>query len=136
MTASRSDSDYAALETPLQAGINAQASSVDPSDLDTNIAPVETHAEIPSAAVKTRVLIRYVRVPEPLRARPSTTAAGFKPVVITYDRTGALAETSAKVTPPRSTPRTETPSDDKRSLIAKVVTKPFDWLKAVGSKLR
>jgi hypothetical protein len=65
--------------------------------------------------------------------RTSTTAI-FRPLVITYDRTGALTDASKKPTEQKSVTRTEHP-DDRRSVIARVVTKPYDWLKAVGSKL-
>jgi len=138
MTANRSDADYASLHTPLQNGIDSPAASLDVDDLDTNIAPVEAEtAAAAYAPVQTRVLIRYVTVPEVRHATPErATTAAFKPVVITYDRTGALPTGSAPSATAQnpSKPRTEQP-DDKRSLIARVVTKPYDWLKAVGSKL-
>lgn len=135
MTASRSDADYARLRTPLQAGIPVPEESLDADDLDTNIAPVEAATEEFSTPTQTRVLIRYIRMPERTHLEPHTvTAAPFKPVVITYDRSGALTTASTQTPERRPTPRMETPADDKRSLIAKVVTKPVDWLKAVGSK--
>ena len=136
MTADRTDASYAALHSPLQTGIANPASTLSDEDLDTNIAPVESETALEASPVQTRYLIRYIRVPEPPPAaeRP-TAAAAIKPVVITYDRTGALTTASTTTTERRTPARTETPSDDTRSLIAKVVTKPYDWLKAVGSKL-
>jgi len=139
MTANRSDADYASLRTPLQNGIYAPAASLDADDLDTNIALGEPEtAAATYSPVQTRVLIRYVTIPEVRHSAPErATTAAFKPVVITYDRTGALTTGSVPSTSAQtpSKPRTEQP-DDKRSLIARVVTKPYDWLKAVGSKLR
>ena len=136
MTASRSDADYAILRTPLQTGIDPPAASLDYNDLDTNIAPVGSEPTIPNSPINTRVLIRYIRVPERAHAEPrATTAAVFKAVVITYNRTGALDTASASAPAQRKTGRMETASVDRRSLIAKVVSKPYDWLKAVGSKL-
>jgi len=134
MTADRTDASYAALHSPLQNGIDSPASALSDDELDTNIGPVETDTIVASVPVQTRYLIRYIRVPEP--ARPADRpAAAIKPVVITYDRTGALSTASTTTAERRAPARTETPTDDKRSLIAKVVTKPYDWLKAVGSKL-
>jgi len=137
MTANRSDADYAALRTPLQNGIDISTPAPDAYDLDTNIAPVDTEPQIERSPIQTKVLIRYIAVPEYQRsaARAATTAA-FKPVVITYDRTGALTGPSTAQAERRSSAKPEPASDDKRSPIAKVVTKPYDWLKAVGSKLR
>jgi hypothetical protein len=137
MTANRSNNDYASLRTPLQNGIDVQAASLSDDDLDTNIAPVAPETLSTDPQIQTRILIRYVRVPEYRAQTAPPTTNAFKPVVITYDRTGALTGGSAATAERHSTVRTETPSsDDKRSLVAKVVTKPYDWLKAVGSKLR
>jgi hypothetical protein len=135
MTAQRSDADYAELRSPLQAGINMPSASLDADDLDTNIAPVEDESADALEPVQPRMPIRYVRVPERARPEPRPATTAFKPVVITYDRSGALTTASAKTPERRQPARTETPSDDKPSLIARAVTKPFDWLKAVGSKL-
>ena len=137
MTANRSDADYAALRTPLQNGIDISTPAPDAYDLDTNIAPVDAEPQIERSPIQTNILIRYIAVPEYRRSseRDATTAA-FKPIVITYDRTGALTGPSNAQAERRSPAKPELPSDDKRSLIAKVVTKPYDWLKAVGSKLR
>jgi hypothetical protein len=137
MTANRTDSSYASLRTPLQNGIDTPSPPLDDDSLDTNIAPVESQFSAAGSPVQTRILVRYVRVPEFRAHAPERSTAAFKPVVITYDRTGALTGGSQTTTAGRQ--RTEKPrqqSDDNRSLVAKVVTKPYDWLRAVGSKLR
>lgn len=133
MTADRSNGEYAALRTPLQNGIDTSAPAADTDVFDTDIAPAAP--EIERSPIRTRVLIRYVVVHGSPRQAAAPTTTAFKPIVITYDRTGAL--TDATNTAPRHQ-RTERPGhqpDDKRSLLAKVVTKPYDWLKVVGSKL-
>ena len=136
MTADRTDSSYAALRSPLQNGIDTGLPSLDADDLDTNIAPLEPAVTAASSPPQTRLLIRYVRIPEDRRSLPAKSTTAFKPVVITYDRTGALTGGSSNTTAQHL--RTETPKaqpDANRSLIAKVVTKPYDLLKGVASRL-
>jgi hypothetical protein len=135
MTANRSNNDYASLRTPLQNGIDVQTASLTDDDLDTNIAPIERETISNEPQIQTRILIRYARVPEYRVPTARPTTAAFKPVVITYDRTGAsTGGSSTAQRQPTEKPKPQ--SDDNRSLVAKVVTKPYDWLKAVGSKLR
>jgi hypothetical protein len=91
MTANRSDADYAALRTPLQKGIDISTPALGLDDLDTNIAPVNTEPLTERSPIQTKILVRYIVVPENRASRAhSPTTAVFKPVVITYDRTGAL----------------------------------------------
>src|SRR5689334_20336107 len=86
MTADRSNDNYAAMRTPLQNGFDVQAASLSADDLDTNIAPVEPGNFASGPQIPSRVLIRYVRVPEyRAPAAASSPATAFKPVVITYD---------------------------------------------------
>ncbi|HTH51678.1 MAG TPA: hypothetical protein VL501_07080 [Pyrinomonadaceae bacterium] len=140
MTAERSNDDYARLDTPLQTGIPyAQPRAVDPGLLDTSTYTgniVEraslTRLETPHRTISLpSVAVRVARRPAPA---PMTTA-NFKPVVITYDRSGALTDASASARNPVPRTKVDADNDDKRSMIAKIVTKPYDWLKAVGSKL-
>jgi hypothetical protein len=136
MLAERSNGDYATLRTPLQNGIDSPSPIIDADDLDMNVATIVPAAESLQPPMRTKVLIRYIKAPTYRSIEPQhVTTAAFKPVVITYDRSGALTDTSNTATAQRMIIRTERP-DDRRSLMAKVVTKPYDWLKLVGSKLR
>ncbi len=135
MTANRSDADYAALRSPLQNGIYAPPDIAEMQDLDTDFAAADSNPIPERAEARTKFLIRYVPVYRTLRlpaAKSTAPTTAFRPVVITYDRSGALPKDPTAVASNRPRPRTEHP-DDGRSLIAKVVTKPYDWLKAVGS---
>lgn len=135
MTAIRSDADYAALRTPLENGLEVTSSS--PPLFDADYILPGSRARTPTVAPQQgmRVLIRYVSESRrPAAAARTAGSAAFKPVVITYDRTGALTQ-APKVTTDKSTAKTEQPPDS-RSVLARVVTKPYDWVKAVGSHLR
>ncbi len=83
-----------------------------------------------------RVVIRYIEVDSSRRQTvPASTTAAFPPVVITYDRTGALDTSHKNTVERKNAVKNESKPDDNRSTLAKVVTKPFDLLKAVASRL-
>ncbi|MFL6373592.1 MAG: hypothetical protein ACJ73D_02885 [Pyrinomonadaceae bacterium] len=135
MSAKRSSADYAELRTPLQHGIETPSPVLDEDALDPDIEPTEAPADEAKPLTETRTVVRYVEVPVYPAALPKPPApAIFKPVVITYDRTGALTDT-AETPEHRTSRRSEHSELDKRSLVAKVAIKPLDWLKTVGSKL-
>jgi hypothetical protein len=138
MSADRSNSEYAALRTPLQNGIETPSPPFEANDIDTDLAPIGPVSETGKSVIKTRVLIRYVEVPRS-NARPAGPAqntTAFKPVVITYDRTGALMDGSNTTAERMRPEKPQAQPDDNRSFIAKVVSKPYELVKAVGSKLR
>jgi hypothetical protein len=136
MSADRSNSEYAALRTPLQNGIDMPSPAPDAHYIDTNIAPIQPSPDATTRAAETRVLIRYVDVPASRRqASPASSTTAFKPVVIIYDRTGALTDGAGTTAEHQRTEKSRPQPEDNRSFIAKVVTKPYDWVKAVGSKL-
>ena len=59
----------------------------------------------------------------------------FETVTIKYSRAGAITSESEKFQPSTTT---TTPQSEKRSLAAKsvaVIKKPYDWLKALGSRM-
>ena len=71
---------------------------------------------------------------EPDRA-PQLVASNkpFETVTIKYSRAGAIGSDSEKFKPTNALPQQE-----KRSLVAKsvaVIKKPYDWLKALGSRM-
>jgi hypothetical protein len=147
MTAERSENDYAALSTPLQNSVaDVNSAAIDPSLLDTSVSyaekPVYAAAETSRRRIRIPNAVQYREARtsprigrDPLRTMSTT--ASFKPVVITYDRSGALTESQAFARKDKPAATVKPQNDvDKRSLIARIVTKPYDWLKAVGSKLR
>jgi hypothetical protein len=136
MTAERSDAEYATMQTPLRDPLTGYVDAgLDNDDL-----------EIPSMAAyepafRQRSSVRPVADTAAISSTPSASrgpermvsAAPFKPVVITYDRSGALADTTPLPVGPSRRMRVQD-KQESRPLIAKIVTKPLDFLKAVASK--
>lgn len=139
MTAERSNDDYARLTTPLQNGVtDVPATTIGPELLDPDTYRSAEYTSLSHKRIQHRVSPGYAdaRVGSRRSEVPAARATAFRPVVITYDRRGALTEASAFVRPQNAAAKPKADLVDKRSLIAKIVTKPYDWLKAVGSKLR
>jgi hypothetical protein len=142
MTADRSDSEYKALNTPLQEPVANPSLAPATDELDTNITPdrpVLAKTYIPHATQPHVILVRY---PHRQTVTPATTAR-LKPVIITYktykgpERNEAALFAKARPTGLKTETRRQ--PEERRSLVAKampVIKKPYDWLKAVGSRLR
>ena len=128
MSLSRNSADYAALRTPLQCGIETPSLVLAEDDLDPDIVFSEGPTEQSKPLVETRVIVKYVDIPV-YRRTPARSAinAIFKPIVITYDRTGALTDAPEPPAQP-PVPRVEH-QDNNRSLAARVAAKPYDWLR-------
>jgi len=155
MMAERSDADYAVLQTPLHQPVDPYTSPVvSDSDLivpdDLSIADSDAQASFASlhpAGADTDLRGSGLERPSRCRHRRHQgleIPEQFKPVIITYKRYDApteavtfRVETKAQAAPPIVQPTEDRRpmKEDKRPLIAKVVTKPYDWLKTVASKL-
>jgi len=158
MMAERSDADYALLQTPLHQPVDPYTSpvvsdsdlivpddlSIDDSDAQASFASLRYR---PPAGADTGFRGYGLERPSRFRHRRHQGLKNpepFKPVIITYKRYDApteavtfRVETKAQAAPPIVQPTEDRRplKEDKRPLIAKVVTKPYDWLKTVASKL-
>jgi|GEM_PF-2678370 len=140
MTAERSDADYAALQTPLLQPVEAyKLPAASDDDLyipdEFTVAPmvIRPHTAVLAVNSKTAATTVPNRVVAE-KAEPHEKAP-FKPVIIPYDRSGALTEAAAFTGGSKARVTTDKRLADDRPLIAKIVTKPYDWLKTVASKL-
>ena len=138
MTAERSDGEYAAMQTPLRDPVTSYVDAgLDEDDLEIPAMPPYQTALPEGIAVRRQAEVASIPTLSShlLQTQKADTAAPFKPVIITYDRSGAITEaaTVRRAERPPSEERVK-PTDD-RPTIAKIVTKPFDLLKAVASKL-
>lgn len=163
MLAERSDADYATLRTSLHQPVDPYTTpAVSDEDLvvsdDTYLrdGDYEDVAEWTGSNPhfgKYRSTANSVRTSSVRHRRRESLGNGvrFDPIVITYKTYNAPAEVAAferdsKVQAPapigqpkedlRTVKEDRPPAkEDSRPMIAKVVTKPFDWLKIVASKL-
>ncbi|HEV7699975.1 MAG TPA: hypothetical protein VGO43_07085 [Pyrinomonadaceae bacterium] len=139
MAIERSNADYAILGTGSSLE-SETAPTIDlaklHTDLVTSVAETEYRAGVSSSrrshSAPSATQARYNRP----RAIPQTnTTAKWKPIEITY--TKPAASETAKFSGGHKASTRE--PDEKRSFFAKalpIIKKPYDWLKAVGSKLR
>src|SRR4051812_44396312 len=139
MFAERTDADYAAIQTPLRepiAGLMIASASAD--DL---YIPEDTHVRSEARPTFSRVAATRPQ-PRPIESAPARprvqpkfeNAAIFRPVIITYDRTGALTDTQALGRPGKTDAAMQRRRPE-RSLVAKVALKPYEWAKSIASRL-
>lgn len=124
----RTDNDFAKLTTPLTGSVTNNGQML--ADLTVH---EPAQIDVPTV-IRTRYIVKveksqpvYATDRRPTQRETQPTVAAFKPVIIT-----------AKVTQPIAV-ADKVERSEKRSFPSKavaVIKKPYDWLKAVASKLR
>jgi hypothetical protein len=140
MAFEQSDAEYALMRsttTPAKPPGEAILAALEPAVLNTGISTANSRSILVSSRIPAprSVLVSEARYSRSHADPMTSSVAAWRPIVITYKKPASSEAVTfcggRKVSAPQP--------EERKSLLAKalpVIKKPYDWLKAVGSKLR